>query len=222
MNPHAETILATRMAHPGVRPRRPLHRCAAFALVACLAGSADASLISLDTSAFAGGTQARLDFTLLDGDFVSNNSVSIASVTTDGTLGAVDCSLGCSGGPPYTITDALGLGQFLQDLTLGSQISFSLNFSTNFSGVGAPDRLTLLLLDSAGFTLVDTDLDFLLDPVPTQDALLLVDLAPGAQIQLPTATDPNLPTAVIPEPGAASLVGLGLALLAAPRFRRRR
>ncbi len=221
MNTTAGNPLAVRVSRRLVRSGR--QRCAAFVLAACFAAGADANLINFDTSTLA-GTSARLDFTLIDGDGdLGNNNVSIAAIATDGTLGGFDCSLGCSGGLPFTINDASGLGQFLQDLTLGNSLSFNLTFSTNFSGIGAPDRLTLLLLDATtNLTLVDTDLDFLLDPVPTQDALLLVDLAPGAQIQLPTATSPNLPTAVIPEPGAASLVGLGLALLAAPRFRRRR
>ena len=53
--------------------------------------------------------------------------------------------------------------------------------------------------------------------------LLVVDLAPGAQIQLPTATDPNvLGTGTIPEPGAGGLVALGLALLSGQRIRSRR
>lgn len=200
-------------------------RCAAFVMTvaACAAGPAAATLVSFDTSSLA-GSAARLDFSLLDGDFTENNSVTIASLSTDGTLGGVDCSLSCSGGPSYVITDTGGLGQFLQDLTLGSYFSFDLSFTTNYPGSGAPDRLSLLLLDPlTNFTLVDTDLDFLNDPVPTQDALLVVDLAPGAQIQLPTATDPNVQgTGTIPEPGAGGLVALGLALLSGQRIRSRR
>ena len=78
-----------------------------------------------------------------------------------------------------------------------------------------PDRLSLLLLDpGTNFTLVDTDLD----SPPTQDALLQADLAPGARIQVAGASSP-IPPGVVPEPAAASLVGLGLALLG---FRSRR
>lgn len=199
-------------------------RCAAFVMTvaACAACPAAATLVSFDTSSLA-GSAARLDFSLLDGDFTENNSVTIASLSTDGTLGGVDCTLSCSGGPSYVITDTGGLGQFLQDLTLGSYFSFDLGFTTNYPGSGAPDRLSLLLLDPlTNFTLVDTDLDFLSDPVPTQDALLVVDLAPGAQIQLPTETDPNVQgTGTIPAPGAGGLVALGLALLSGLRIRRK-
>jgi len=200
-------------------------RCAAFLIgVAALgAGPACSTLISFNTAALA-GTSARLEFSLFDGDFnLGNNSVTIASLTTNGALGAVDCSLSCTGGPPFTITEALGLGQYLQDLTLGSVFSFDLSFTTNFSGVNAPDRLVLSLLDAGtNFTLVDTDLDFLNDPVPAQDAILVLDLVPGGPPLLPTVSNPGLPSTVVPTPGSAVLLGIGLAALAARRIRNRR
>lgn len=194
----------------------------AVAVAAGLAGPASATLVSFDTTTLA-GTPARLDFSLLDGDgILGNNASTIASIMTDGILGGVDCTVSCSGGPPFTITEAGGLGQFLQDLTLGTWLTFDLSFTTNFSGSGAPDRTSLLLLDPAtNLTLVDTDLDFPSAPVPVQDALLVVDHAPGVGIQLPTATDPSLPGS-IPEPGATGLLGLGLAALTGQRLRRRR
>jgi hypothetical protein len=198
--------------------------CVAFTMTvaACVASPAGATLISFDTTTLA-GTSARLDFSLLDGDFdLGNNNATIASITTDGSLGAADCSVGCSGGPPYTIDESLALGQYLQDLTLGSFLSFDLSFTTNFSGSNAPDRLSLLLLDPVtNFTLVDTNLDFPDDAVPVQDALLLVDLAPGARIQLASDTNPSVPGS-IPEPGTIGLIGLGLALLSGHGIRRRR
>lgn len=226
MSAHADTPVATRAPGPVARPaRQPSRRGAAFVLAfaACCAVPVGATVISLDTTSLA-GTSARLDFSLLDGDFdLGNNSVTIGAIATDGSLGGVDCSLGCSGGPPYTITEAAALGQFLQDLTLGTTLSFDLGFTTQYSGIGAPDRLSLLLLDpTTNFTLVVTDLDFLNDPVPTQDALLLVDLAPGAVIRQAMISDPSIPVTAIPEPGAAGLVGLGLALLAGRRAGRRR
>jgi hypothetical protein len=209
--------LAMRLSRP-CWPRGAL----ALAIVTCVAGPASAAVISFDTTTLA-GTQGRLDFSLLDGDGVlGNNTITIASIATDGALGLVDCTLGCSGGPPFTITEALALGQFLQDLTLGTTFSFDLSFTSNFSGSGAPDRLSLVLLDpTTNFTLVDTNLDFPIDQVPVQDALLVVDLAPDAQIQLATATDPSVPGSV-PEPAAASLIWLGCALIAGQRVRRRR
>jgi len=197
-------------------------RCAAFliGIAAFGAGPACATLFSFNTTALA-GSSARLEFSLFDGDFdLGNNSVTIASVNTNGSLGAVDCSLGCTGGPPFTITDALGLGQYLQDLTLGTVFSFNLSFTTNFSGVNAPDRLVLSLLDAGtNFTLVDTNLDNLNDAVPYQDAILVIDLVPGGKPLLPTSSNPSLPGAIIPAPGSAVLFGIGLAVLAARRIR---
>ena len=196
-------------------------RCAAFVIgIASLcAAPAYALLFSFNTTALA-GTSARLEFSLFDGDFdLGNNSVTISSLTTDGSLGAADCTLSCSGGPPYTITDAIGLGQYLQDLTLGNAFSFDLSFTTNFLGVNAPDRLVLNLLDAGtNFTLVDTDLDFLNDPVPAQDAILVLDLVAGGQPQLPTVSNPSVP-GLAPVPGSAALLAIGLVVLAARQIR---
>jgi len=197
------------------RSRRAVALAALAATLFC--GAAQATQLNIDTTALA-GTSARLDFSLLDGDFsLGNNTFTIGSISTDGSPGAVDCSLGCVGGPPYTIDEALGFGQFLYDLTLGNTLSIAISFSRNFSGTGAPDRTTLLLLDaSSNFTLVDTDLDFPIDAVPAQDALLLVDHAPGVAIQLASASFPSVPVTVA-EPGATALFTLGLLLLAGQR-----
>jgi hypothetical protein len=193
------------------------------------AGPCEATAISvnIDTSALAAalpaGTVARLDFALLDGDFVADNSVTISNFSTDGTLMAFDCSLGClaSGPPPsFTLDDSLGIGQFLQDLTLGSHISFDVVFSADFSGLNAPDRLTLNLLDSSSnLSLVDTDLDFLSDPVPAQDALLLIDLRDGGQLLVASVTNPSTPVSVAPEPNTVVLFVLGMLALATCRTR---
>src|SRR5262245_25788048 len=134
--------------------------------------------ITLGTTALA-GTDARLEFDLLDGDLSENNNATISGLTTDGILGTATCEMGvsCTGGPSFTISDTGGLGQFLQDLTLGGSVAFNLDFTNNFAGSGAPDRLVLFLLDpDTNFTLVDTNLDRLSDPIPFQDALLFVGL----------------------------------------------
>ena len=167
-----------------------------------------ATFVNIDTTTLA-GTDARLEFTLLDGDFTANNSVTISGITTNGTLGGTDCTVGCSGGPPYAIDDSIGLGQLLQDLNLGTFVSFFLNYTTNFSGISSPDRFSLLLLDpGTNFTLVDTNLDFPSDPVPVQDALLVIDLQGEGQTQAATATTPSIGVAV-PEPGTLALLALG-------------
>ncbi len=191
----------------------------------CLAGVAHDAVavqVSLDTSTLLlFGTRARLEFVLYDADFAANNSARIASISTDGVLGAVDCSFGCTAVPPFTLDDALTFGEFLQDLTLGSSVLFELSFTSHYSGNGTSDRLVLSLLDpDTNFTLVDTDLDFAIAPVAFQDALLFVDLAGDGRIQVAGASNPSIPIN-IPEPGAGALFSFGLALVGGQRIRRR-
>ena len=81
------------------------------------------------------------------------------------------------------LDESSSLGQFLQDLLLGTTISFDLTFTTNYSGTGDPDALVLMLLDPiTNFTLVDTDLDANPAPIPFQDALLILALQGSGQI----------------------------------------
>lgn len=223
---HAATGTSHCVPRPRPRPRsRRFLAAAALAGAVCLGGvhnHAIAVPITLDTSSLH-GVAALLEFSLLDGDLTGNNSATIGPITTDGTLVASDCSVGCTGGPPYTINETLGLGQFLQHVILGSRLSFDLTFTSNFAG-GTPDRLSLVLLDpGTSFPLLTTDpVAFPGGPVPVESALLIVDHAPGAVIQIATVTDPvaGLPVAV-PEPGATALFSLGLALLGVQRIRRR-
>lgn len=157
--------------------------------------SAFAIPFSLDTSALM-GKDARLEFSLLDGDLTPNNNATISGAAINGTL-----------------SDAGGFGQFLQDLTLGSALSFNLDFTTNFAG-GDPDLLVLNLLDPfTNLTLVDTDLDALSAPVPYQDALLVIQLKDNGAILLPTATTPPVGIAIVPEPSTVILLALGLPLV---------
>jgi hypothetical protein len=173
--------------------------------------------VTLGTSVLQ-GTDARLEFNLFDGDFIlGNSSATVDGLTTDGTLNAAECLVSCTGGPPYTISDSEGFGQFLQDLTLGNAVSFTLDFMRNFS-TGDADLLVLSLLDSGtNFTLVDTNLDDPVAPVPFQDALLVVNLANGS-LRLPTFTDPGISVRV-PEPGTALLALTGFLLLLGWRIR---
>jgi len=172
---------------------------------------AAAILFSLNTSALS-GTDARLDFSLLDGDLTDNNSVTIANLITNGTLQSTDCTLNCTGGPPFTITDTGGLGQFAQLLNLGSSLSFTVTPTLNFAG-GDPDLLIVSLLDpGTNFTLVDTDLDAAASPAPYQDALLVLNLSSGSFL-LPTTSNPSLSFSAVPEPSTLTLAMLGLSFL---------
>ena len=136
---------------------------------------------------------------------MGNNTVTIDNITTDGTLQGTDCTLGCSGGPPYVLDESFSFGQFLQDLDLGTTISFDLTFTTNFSGTGDPDALVLMLLDpNTNFTLVDTDLDANPAPIPYQDALLILALQGDGQITVATVGAP-VTVGAVPEPATLAL-----------------
>lgn len=93
---------------PGERPeyteqtkrKKALGAIAVLLVGLGLAGSAadpcEAALsVSIDTTALA-GAGAQLDVVLLDGDLTPNNSVTISNLATDGALGAIDCSVGCT------------------------------------------------------------------------------------------------------------------------------
>lgn len=173
-----------------------------FGIITADARPAAALLVNVNSSAL-NGSSARLDFQLLDGDLTANNSATLSALNTNGTLQGFDCTLGCAGGPPFVINDALGLGQFIQDLVLGTALSFDLGITDNFAG-GDADLLVLNLLDPVtNFTLVDTNLDALAGPVPYQDALLVFNLQ-TRQFLFPSVTSPvigvSTPLAGVPEP----------------------
>jgi hypothetical protein len=171
---------------------------------------AAAIIFSLDTTTLS-GTDARLDFQLIDGDVTDNSSVDIANITTNGTLQSTDCPaiLNCTGGPPFTITDTGGLGLFAQLLNLGSSLSFTLT-----STLGTPDLLSVNLLNpNTNFSLVATDLTAAAAPIPYQDALLVLNLSNGSFL-LPTSSSPSLSVSAVPEPSTLMLAMLGFSLLA--------
>lgn len=201
---------------PRERTRRGWRHSAALAccavLLGALAGPHDAlaAVVTLNTSTLA-GTSGRLEFSLLDGDRVANNSVSISNIASNGTFVATDCSIGCTGGPSsFVLNDSVGLGQLLYDLTLGRSLSFNLSFTTNYGGVPGtdpPDRFALSLLDPVtNFSLVRTNLLF------PSDALLTVDLTGSGVVQIAGATNPIVGLA-IPEPGSLALTAVALLAL---------
>jgi hypothetical protein len=183
-------------------------RIAAGLALACLAAATPAQAaaiqLTVDTSALI-GMNGRIEFSLFDGDGVANNTAAISNLNTDGTFGMVDCSVGCSGGPPYVVDDSLGFGSFLQNLVLGSTFSFFVTYTNNFAG-GLPDQFAVFLLDQqTSFTLIDTSLDS-----PFGDALALVTLDGTTNIQ---TADAGVSVSAIPEPGTAALLSLFLPLL---------
>ena len=170
--------------------------------------------VTLNTSSLA-GVSGRLDFVLYDGDGVTNNSVTISNIVSNGTFVGTDCSVGCTGGPSsFVVNDGLGFGELLYDLTLGTSLKFDLSYTTNYGGVPGtdpPDRFALNLLDpGTNFSLVGTDL---LNP---SDALLTIDLIGSGVVQTASVVSPNVGIS-IPEPGSLALTAIALLALARRR-----
>lgn len=116
--------------------------------------------------------------------------------------------------PPLTLTNTFGLNDYLQYLTLGDLVSFTLNFNVTSPASGvfsfavtADDGLTPLLTpsgDPSAYYLGDISFD-------EQGAFTKNVYSPDV------ATVTN---ADIPEPGALSLTALGLALFSRRRWKR--
>ena len=204
---------------PRQRARRGWRRPAAlFCCAGLLAATASpqgalASTVILNTSSLA-NLPGRLEFDLLDNDGVANNSVVVSNIASNGTFVGTDCSVGCTGGPTsFVLSDAIGLGQLLYDLTLVTSLSFDLSYTTNFGGLAGtdPDRFKLNLLDSGtNFTLVGTNL------LPPSDALLAIDLVGSGVVQTASLTNPIVGLAV-PEPGSLALTAVALLALVGRR-----
>jgi hypothetical protein len=173
-----------------------------------MAETASALSIDLDTTSLS-GTDARFEFSLFDGDLTENNSVTITSLSTDGSLLNSDCTVSCTGA--YTVSDKDRFGQFLQDVTLGTRFHFDLGLSNLFAAGAdrAPDRLAISLLNpDTNFSLLSTNLNFN-DALPVNDALLTVDFtgAPaGFSLRLASATNPAISITAIPSPATWTLM----------------
>jgi len=136
--------------------------------------------VALDTSALFGvATLLAFDFT--DGDTLVNNTANISGFSADGvydpaaatTAGDATGQLNAS----VVLGDADAFNELAQPIVLGNALSFTLNLSNQFSGLGPPDRLTLSLLDGvSGLPLYSTD-----DPTGA-DRLLSIDLNGGIPV----------------------------------------
>jgi hypothetical protein len=170
--------------------------------------------VAVDTSALS-GTPAYLAFNFINYDPASN-SVTIADFFTDGTLGGASTTPGVTGTllpGPVTLTDADFFNEFLQELTLGSTVSFTLTLTQQAPSGSPPDSFAFFLLDATYFPLFETT-----DPAGT-GALFAVDIdgtASGALFNFaPTDTASGVtwtiePVASVPLPSTAWLIGTGL------------
>ncbi len=167
--------------------------------------------VTFDTSSISGGTYS-LVFDLINGDGVSNNTVTLSSFAFGGGGPSGNPTLtGGSAGTlstTVTLTDSVFLNEFMQDFTTGSVLSFTMDVLTNFGG-GTPDSFSMSLLDSSGIPISTSD------PLGT-DVFLALDMTPSSSIQSFSSTSPQYPIPVpqivanVPEPRTLFLFITGL------------
>ena len=185
------------------------------------AGPAPVSATTLQFTFDAGslaGTAASLAFDFIDGDGIAgNNTVVVSDFYTTGTLGNSSFSGGVTvtnPGPfPVTLTDTVFFNEFLQEITLGNSVSFTLNLTENMPSGSLPDSFAFFLLDNTLSPLFDTT------DSTGAGALFAVDID-GTSSSFPynfapTDTDVAVtwtlePVASVPLPSTALLIGAGL------------
>lgn len=194
----------------------------AAALIAATEGRAATYEIVIDSPAQT-GIASMLAFDLTNGDGASNNTITLESISHDGTFGATSVLGGASGALPdsASIVDTAFLNELLQSFTLGQQLRFRADVSA-FRGPGSvPDQLSFFVLDAQGGVLFGTS-----DPTGA-GALFTLDFdgSPNGFLRVFTSTDgapaPTWSVTLVPEPASVALLGAGLALLAAPARRAR-
>jgi hypothetical protein len=161
-----------------------------------LAGLAPAARLRLDTSVLDPSQTWYLDFQLVDGDGVDNNTVNIDSTT---------------------LTNDQFFAQSLNSFVPALELILNINWTSNFSGVGFADTFTWAVLDANFNPIVADGLGASL--------VVLLD-GSGPQVFAATADYNNvtpefLTENAIPEPATLWLVALsGSLLLATQRARR--
>jgi len=203
--------------------------------VLCQTASADVFAdVTLDTAPLIGHPAGPFSilFIFIDGSGVgdANNTATIGNVEFGGGSGLGNpVTFGGAGGSLETavsITDSSFISVFNEGFTPGSQLTFSLDLTSNDDANGVPDRLTFSILDSSGV------------PVPTLapfgDYFLGADLGSAGPVFDAWGSDPSralsiggpvsisAPTInVTPEPQLIYLVGVALvATVITKRLRR--
>ena len=173
--------------------------------------SAQSTRFTIDTGSLA-GTPAAIAFDLIDGGPPSN-SVILSGFASDGILGSATSSGSVTGTLPgaLTFSDTAFFSEYLQDITLGSQLSFVLNASANAPGAGSfPDSFSVFLLDATGLSL------------PTSDpsgagALFSMAIGDGSAPALYSGQGFSVSaqpfTTAVPEPASIALLLAGLAFV---------
>ena len=167
------------------------------------------------------GSGAQLAFDFIDGGAPSNTAT-ISGFATNGTLGSFTKTGSVNGNLPGTITlaDTLVIGgstfpsffnEYLQNITLGTTLSFLLNETTNGpSGASSPDSFSFFLLNpTTNFSLVSTS-----DPTGA-NALFVLDIngSPQGQLKVYSVSGGQVSESVtpVPEPSILLLMLTGLA-----------
>jgi hypothetical protein len=166
--------------------------------------------VTVDTSSLA-GTVANLAFDLIDGG-PPPNSVTVFDFASDGTLGTTIVLTGdVTGALPglVTIGDTTGFNEYLQDIALGTFLTFRFDTTGNPADIGAgssADAFSFFLLDpQTGLSLVPTS-----DPTGAGSLLLysIGELEP-LQVFSESVQAIEVPSSA-PEPGGLALVVAGL------------
>jgi hypothetical protein len=194
--------------------------------------------VQMDTSALVGHPAGpfSLDFQLIDGDGVANNTVTLTNfVFGSGSPSGTATLTGAASGDLsslVTLTDTGFLNEFTQGFTPGNTLSFDIAATNNFAG-GTPDAFSFAILDNTASEL---------PTVSSSGAFIQMDFAGGVPTVQTFASDPSTapaggggalsiaaPTvtqigAAAPEPATAGLLACGtlplLGCLHAARQRR--
>ena len=163
-------------------------------------------LVSIDAPSL-NGTPAQLAFDFVDGGSPAN-TVSLSAFSTDAALGSNSITGAVTGSLSGTLSfaDTPFFSEYRQNLTLGSHISFRIDDSGGAADAGSfPDGFSVFLLDPVtSLPLVTTS-----DPTGAH-ALLLVNIGSDPHVE---AFKSNTVTVTVPEPSAATFIGILIAVL---------
>ena len=198
---------------------------AAASLLLAASGAPASTIVNVGTTPLS-GTSATLAFDFIDGDGVVNNSVTISSFQSDGTVGTPIPTGAVAGTIPGTVTlsDTQFFNELLVPVVLGSSISFHVD-SSNAPG-SPPDSFSLFLLDAAAVnSLVATNLpggalmQIQMDGTST-NLLLASSIDPAVTISTGSAIATPEPGSLLLTCGALlSLASLRLKVLRRPKRR---
>ncbi len=146
--------------------------------------------VSINSTALSGQT-GTLAFDLINGDAAAaNNTATISSLTTNGTLGN---AMG------FALTDTDFFNEVLRDITFGTSLSFTLQLTENRVAPGV-DQFSFFLLNAAGsMPLFATS-----DPLGAS-SLFAIDISgqAGGDVSTFSGTTPALSWLVTPSEGTA-------------------